>query len=208
MIKTKICTSCEEAKPATSEFFNKRKQSKDGFEYKCKPCSRNREDRKSAKSKRIETEKLRGFRTCKKCSLEKPLDEYNRTDGSTRAICKHCHNENMREQRKSNKTEDIEYHSIRESLNGARKRAKINGYDFNITIEDLVPFPTHCEVSGIELTYGLGDKRSGASLDKVIPSKGYTKGNVRIISSRVNMAKSDLTLSQLKKLVMYIEKYK
>ncbi len=213
-MKTKICNYCEVAKPATSEFFNKRKQSKDGLEYGCKECRKKRwkngkdgEPYVSAKTLKLNAEKANGVRTCGDCETEKPFAEFERADGSTRAICNSCHAKRQRAQRKVNRADDIEYFSIRESLNGARKRAKNGGYDFDITIEDLMPFPTHCEISGVQLTYGQGDKQNGASLDKIVPSKGYTKGNVRIISSKVNLAKSDLTLAQLKKLIKYIEKY-
>ena len=213
-MKTKICSYCEVEKPATLEFFGKRTQSKDGLEYGCRQCRKERWKAEkegkpwiSAKTIRIQKEKEEGFRTCIDCGEKKPFSDFERVDRSTRRVCSSCHARRQREQRVKNKSEDIVYHSIRESLNGARKRAKEKGYPFDITIEDLMPFPTHCEVSGVELVYGKGDKKHGASLDKVVPSKGYVKGNVRIISQMVNFAKTDLTVKQLKKLIDYIEKY-
>jgi len=206
-----MCTSCEKEFPRTLEFFNKRTQSKDGLTYKCKTCDRDRKNRKSAKRIRLEAEQKAGERKCDMCNELKPFEEFYKQAGgkrfSTIRHCKECHKRYQREQRKVNLASDPQYHAVRESLNGARKRAKNGGYDFDITIEDLMPFPTHCEISGVQLTYGQGDKQNGASLDKIVPSKGYTKGNVRIISSKVNLAKSDLTLAQLKKLIKYIEKY-
>jgi len=212
---TKICNYCERDLPL--EFFGSRKESPDGKAYQCKDCRRERTRLnklgitfQTVKQKKWDADIVRGFRVCEKCSVEKSIDEYiitSRGKATTRGTCKSCHAEEQRDNRLKNKVEDHEYHAIRESLNGARKRAKNGGYDFDITIEDLMPFPTHCEISGVQLTYGQGDKKNGASLDKIIPSKGYTKGNVRIISSKVNMAKSDLTLAQLKKLITYIEKY-
>lgn len=44
-VPLKQCSHCREAKPATSEFFSKRAQSKDGLSYNCKMC-----DRKIAKA--------------------------------------------------------------------------------------------------------------------------------------------------------------
>ena len=39
------------------------------------------------------------------------------------------------------------------------------------------------------------------TIDKLIPSLGYTKGNVWVISRRANMIKSDATLEELELLV-------
>ena len=45
------------------------------------------------------------------------------------------------------------------------------------------------------------------SLDKIIPSKGYTKGNIVVISDIVNRLKSDASLEDLKKIInFYIKK--
>ena len=207
----KKCTSCEVEFPATSEFFNNRKQSKDGFEYKCRTCGKDRTNRKSAKSVRLEAEKIAGVRECDMCHELKPFPEFYKQKGgkrfSTIRNCKECHKRYQREQRVRNNSSDVEYHSIRENLNGARKRAKKYGYPFDIVIEDLMPFPTHCEIFDIELTYGENNKHSGASLDKVIPSLGYVKGNVKIISSRANNMKGDSTLDDLKNMIQYIEVY-
>ncbi len=208
---TRICNKCEQELPLTAEFFQKNVNSKMGFTVRCKKCI-NASRPKSKKREKLKLDLDRGLRVCSKCSIEKDIGEFTHGGGShrkdsTRSICKSCHNKTMREQRIANKSNDIEYHSIRENLNGARKRAREQSLDFNIEIEDLMPFPSHCEISGVELTYGQSDKKNGASLDKIIPSKGYTKGNVRIISSKVNMAKSNLTLAQLKNLIKYIEKH-
>lgn len=44
-----------------------------------------------------------------------------------------------------------------------------------------------------------------AELDRLIPSKGYVKGNVRWISSRANRLKSDVSIDELKKILKYME---
>lgn len=43
--------------------------------------------------------------------------------------------------------------------------------------------------------------RNYATLDKIDPSKGYTVGNVQIISSRANTIKNDASLEELKTIV-------
>lgn len=44
-----------------------------------------------------------------------------------------------------------------------------------------------------------------AELDRLVPSKGYVKGNVRWISRRANRIKSDATIDELKKILKYME---
>jgi hypothetical protein len=50
-------------------------------------------------------------------------------------------------------------------------------------------------------------KSMAPSLDKIIPSKAYTKGNIVVISDIVNRLKSDASLEDLKKIInFYIKK--
>jgi hypothetical protein len=73
-----------------------------------------------------------------------------------------------------------------------KSRAKRNGIPFNIDKSDILPAPDYCPVFGIKLDYTGGkDRRSRASLDRVKPELGYTKGNVRIISFAANTAKQN-----------------
>ena len=47
----------------------------------------------------------------------------------------------------------------------------------------------------------MAAKFDSPTIDKLIPSLGYTKGNVWVISRRANMIKSDATLEELELLV-------
>lgn len=69
---------------------------------------------------------------------------------------------------------------------------------FDITVADL-EIPTVCPVLGIPITIasGLGSKPGAPSLDRIDNTKGYIKGNVRVISSRANRLKADATLDEL-----------
>jgi hypothetical protein len=46
------------------------------------------------------------------------------------------------------------------------------------------------------------------SLDKIIPSLGYVKGNVAVISWKANVMKSNLSIDMLESILSYIKKYK
>ena len=81
----------------------------------------------------------------------------------------------------------------------AKYRAKQKDLDFNITKEDIV-IPDTCPL--------LGTPMESPSLDRIDSSKGYTKGNVWVISNRANTLKNDATLTELKTLVENLQRLK
>lgn len=88
----------------------------------------------------------------------------------------------------------------------ARWRARKLGVPFNIDVEDII-VPERCPIMDIPLVRGRGKSgKSSPSLDRIIPEKGYIKGNVWVISLRANLLKSNATLDQLKALVRELEK--
>ena len=77
----------------------------------------------------------------------------------------------------------------------AKRRAKDDELDFNLEKSDII-VPTHCPILGIPLaaTRPRGDSRRDiASLDRIDPSRGYTKDNIEVISWLANTMKSDAT---------------
>lgn len=92
----------------------------------------------------------------------------------------------------------------RDMLNRAKRRAKVNGYDINITLSDISAcWPTDgcCPVLGFELDLTGKDRWHSPSLDRIDTSKGYVKGNIIVVSYRANSIKQDSTLDELKALV-------
>jgi len=88
----------------------------------------------------------------------------------------------------------------------AKGRANRQGVPFDLTEEDVV-FPEFCPILGIPLLFSKGGRTNNTpSLDRIIPEKGYTQGNVRVISWRANRLKNDATLEELEKLVDYMKK--
>lgn len=83
---------------------------------------------------------------------------------------------------------------------GAKKRAKENGMIFSLTIHDIPEIPSHCPVLGIEIRANTkaGPLDSSPSIDRIIASRGYVAGNIRIISNRANRLRSDATSLELK----------
>jgi hypothetical protein len=87
----------------------------------------------------------------------------------------------------------------------AKQRAKRDGVPFDIAVEDLFPFPECCPVFGVE--FDLVNPRSARTpqLDKLVPHKGYVRGNIAIISTRANRLKSDASLLELRRIADWME---
>jgi hypothetical protein len=82
-------------------------------------------------------------------------------------------------------------------LVAARGRAKAKGIPFNLTLADIL-IPKVCPVFGTPLEPSAGHSNDNSpTLDRIIPSLGYTKGNVIVVSMLANRLKSDATPDQI-----------
>lgn len=84
-----------------------------------------------------------------------------------------------------------------------KSRAKRRGILFDLSIEDII-IPSHCPVLGIPIKAvtpvgedGRRYKDDSPSVDRIDPVKGYVKGNIRVISQRANLLKSNAELWEL-----------
>lgn len=92
-----------------------------------------------------------------------------------------------------------------QAIRNARSRAKKKGWDFNIDINDLV-IPSYCPVLGMKLKISKGLHTSNSpSIDRIDPKKGYVKGNVRVISLRANLLRSDASIEECKLILKDLE---
>lgn len=94
----------------------------------------------------------------------------------------------------------------------AKSRAKKRGIPFDIDIGDII-IPKVCPVLGIDIFRSEPVPNSvkrnlpnSPSLDRIIPSLGYVKGNVRVISWRANDLKSDGRLEEFEAIVRDLQK--
>lgn len=170
---------------------------------------------------------------CSKCSLVKDISNftirgYNKNGEKLfRSECKECRkkeykeNENFRndcinraklhyqknkERYKKNRKENY-YNNLELNLwKNAKLRAEKHNLPFNLEISDIV-IPKKCPVLGIDLiANGDKGKRNSPSLDKIIPSLGYVKGNVIVVSLKANTIKNDATIDELKKVYLFYKK--
>ena len=112
---------------------------------------------------------------------------------------------------KHKKKDDISYR-LRLLMQQAKVRAKQRNIDFDLTVDFLLsiyPEDNICPVLGIPLKFNTedyqGSRYNSPSLDRFNNSKGYTKDNVHIISSRANLLKSNATLEEIESLYMYMK---
>lgn len=90
----------------------------------------------------------------------------------------------------------------------AKRRAKAKDIVFDITIDDIPEIPELCPIALIPI-YPRDDGTKGPcdnspTLDRKIPSKGYVKGNVFVISHRGNRWKSEMTQEDLLRILDYM----
>lgn len=200
----KRCSCCKEVKK-TTEFW-KSKSTFDGYCNQCKACAtalvKKREARNRDENSKRPIEELRErlgkTQACSCCGEAKNLEEFSRNSrrkSGINAICKMCAATNHQVFKRRN----IAGHM----LSRAKANAKALGYDFNLTIEDII-VPECCPITGFRLTYD-GRRMTSPSLDRIDSSKGYIKGNVVVVSHRANAWKSDATIAQLRKMVEFYE---
>lgn len=90
---------------------------------------------------------------------------------------------------------------------GARHRAKKKGLAYDKDLSGLF-LPDVCPVLGIPLKYS--DRRGSPSadspsLDRIVPEYGYVRSNLRVISHRANMLKSNASIDELRHVLADIE---
>ncbi len=81
----------------------------------------------------------------------------------------------------------------------ARERCNKSGLEFTISVSDI-RVPKVCPVLGLVLQHGRGPGGAlptSPSLDRIDSARGYTPGNIRVISKRANTLKNNATLSEL-----------
>lgn len=85
----------------------------------------------------------------------------------------------------------------------AKRRARHLKLPFDLSWKELV-IPEVCPIFGIKLNQ-KDYFESTASLDRVVPSKGYTKENTVIISMRANRVKGEATAAEHRRIADYID---
>lgn len=136
--------------------------------------------------------------TCIICKNNFPSENFyvrrrKRKDGSLsqerRNHCNSC-------QRKRSAKWQIE-NPISFMWSSAKSRAKSGNLPFNIEKSDI-KIPEECPILKIKLKRTDGSASANSpTLDKIIPSLGYIKGNIQVISYMANIMKSNATPEEI-----------
>lgn len=97
------------------------------------------------------------------------------------------------------------------SLRGAKARAKAKKLPFDLDIKyikSIFPSDYMCPALRIKMKFSSKgrDNHASPSLDRIIPSRGYVKGNVIWVSMKANRIKTDSTLYELSLVTMFYHK--
>ena len=141
----------------------------------------------------------RAVKQCTTCKQTKPLREFykhKRNKDGHRVQCKECE--------KKSRRNNSRHHKIVDMAKGARRRAKKSGIPYTITKEDVLEVAEgvdFCPFLGIPLDWNYSDDGNGKtsyfspSLDRIDNSKGYEKGNIRVVSWLFNTTKRDVDIN-------------
>ena len=165
-------------------------------------------------------------RLCKKCSITKNYSEYRKvkplSNGPSKGkmigwtsvvkdnrfyMCKSCEQLSMKARYTNN--------PIPQMLSNAKIRAREKNIPFEIDssyLKEIFPKDNICPVLKVKFQYGYASKTKinksyAPSLDRIIPSKGYVRGNCIIVSDIVNRIKQDATPEKMEKVLKFYLKY-
>lgn len=174
----KSCTKCGRS----DVVFGKSKKTKDGLRQQCNSCRKVYRSNTSVRQKTYMAEyyvrNQEVFRKNHSAYYTEHKEELN-------AYCKSYRGRELQEN-----PEKIIF--LR-----TRRRAEDRGIPFDLDLSDMI-IPSVCPVLGIVIVCSGGRPRPDSpSVDRMIPSLGYVRGNVRIISNRANTLKSDSTVEEM-----------
>lgn len=139
---------------------------------------------------------------CKMCGERKDYNSFSPQKACKYGIdtgrCKQCKSEYERKRRIENyQHEKYIYYRL-------KSRCRINKIPFNLDLEDIV-IPDVCPVFGTKFI--VGDYNLTASVDRITPSLGYVKGNIRIISNKANRIRNNVTSDDLITVANWLKKF-
>lgn len=139
------------------------------------------------------------------CGKEKIIQSCALKSGRTKSCG--CYNSEMVSKRKLKHGNCIGGpNPVYKMFQHARSRAKKEKLPFTLKLQDI-KIPEFCPVfKNIQLkTNNRIINDSSPSLDKLIPEKGYTRENVRVISFKANRMKQNVKFQDIKRLGEWLE---
>ena len=195
MNSTKTCRKCNIS--LTVENCVKDKSKSGGIASICKQCNYNR----SKKWKKDNPQKVK---------LQKQRERHSaKQDPKKRDQALQWGREWYQKQRNSGMEGKLKI-----LLYSIRARVKKSKIIFDLDIDYLASIATeNCPIDGLPLDWQMGLVINGKptdrspSLDRIIPSLGYVKGNVTFVAHKWNIWKSNMLVRDLELIIAYMEKH-
>lgn len=134
-------------------------------------------------------------KACKLCGEVKSIELFSLNGKYRHSYCRPCEVSYKKSRRQADRT-TAQFRKVRD-------RAKQNGIEFNLELDDIV-IPDTCPVLGIPISRD-GNMENWPSLDRINPEAGYTKDNVIVVSFLANRIKNNATVEQLGKVYNFYE---
>jgi hypothetical protein len=139
------------------------------------------------------------MKSCSKCKEELPLSSFtkhSKNKDGLQGSCRECNKKSSKEWNANNKDSLI--------LKRLKERSIQKGLDFDLTVTDI-NVPLKCPVFGFDLQRNHKVPLfNSPSVDRIDPTKGYTKDNIQIISQLANAMKQNATPEQLLQFARWI----
>jgi hypothetical protein len=139
------------------------------------------------------------MKICSKCKEELPLSSFtkhSKNKDGLQGSCRECNKKSSKEWNANNKDSLI--------LKRLKERSIQKGLDFDLTVTDI-NVPLKCPVFGFDLQRNHKVPLfNSPSVDRIDPTKGYTKDNIQIISQLANAMKQNATPEQLLQFARWI----
>lgn len=105
--------------------------------------------------------------------------------------------QNVKEMKKRKQTNPVTF--VKSLITASRSSAKTRGIPFKLTYDivydKIVSTQGKCSLSGLQMDIRTHSPMR-VSIDRIDSDKGYTKDNIQIVASCVNISKNDLTMEQ------------
>lgn len=193
MEESQTCTKCKVNKPLSS--FSNNCNMNNGKMTQCKRCIKERNASKNIP--KVTT----GTKICSVCKLEQDVSNFNgcktATDGLT-SNCKNCGIKKAKKWLESDVKNFIKKAFLSCKHNCAKRNKEL---EFSISETDILDLyhkqEGKCALSGEKLTMivNLTDGEINdynVSIDRKDSSKGYTRDNIQLVGSIINIMKNDM----------------
>lgn len=147
------------------------------------------------------------MKICISCKETKLFSDFGKQKGMKSGLRSSCY--------ECTKKRKIELTSTKEKhlaclLSKCKSRSKKLNIPFDLDLNYLLSISSeYCPVFNSKLVWGRGNGFSAEfspSLDRLIPDKGYIKGNMAIISFKANRMKNNGSTEEIRKLLNWLEK--